>query len=130
MKVPLLVIMLAIFVPVFSYGQSQQEINNTAKSSYAEADRELNTIYQEILKQYSAKPKFISKFKSAQRLWIQLRNADLSARYPEKGTYGTSESACAAAYLESLTRERIKVLRVWLDGIPEGDVCNGSVKSK
>ena len=31
-------------------------------------------------------------------------------------------------YLDELTKSRIKTLKVWLDGIEEGDVCSGSVK--
>jgi hypothetical protein len=32
--------------------------------------------------------------------------------------------------LKELTEERIKKLSIWLVGIQEGDVCNGSVKIK
>ena len=35
---------------------------------------------------------------------------------------------CEASYLDELTKSRIKTLKVWLDGIEEGDVCSGSVK--
>jgi hypothetical protein len=31
--------------------------------------------------------------------------------------------------LTELTEQREKELKVWADGIPEGDVCNGSVKN-
>jgi hypothetical protein len=37
---------------------------------------------------------------------------------------------CVARFLEQLTNERIKYLKVWLDGIAEGDYCTGSVKMK
>jgi len=111
-----------------SYGQSQSAMNITANNSYKNADAELNTVYNKILKEYSGKTIFIKNIKTAQRLWVKLRDADLAARYPEKGKYGSAEAMCRASYVESLTRERIKVLQVWLDGIPEGDVCNGSVK--
>ncbi|MBB5620796.1 uncharacterized protein YecT (DUF1311 family) [Pedobacter cryoconitis] len=113
-----------------SYAQTQTTMNSTAASSYKKADNELNTIYQKILKEYAAKTQFIKNIKAAQLLWIKLRNADLAARYPEMGKYGSAEAMCRASYLESLTRDRIKTLKVWLDGIPEGDVCNGSVKNQ
>lgn len=87
-------------------------------------------VYQRILKEYSSQATFIKNFKTAQRLWVQLRDAELAARFPESGSYGTVEPMCRAGYLENLTRERIKFLKVWLDGIPEGDACNGSVKFK
>jgi uncharacterized protein YecT (DUF1311 family) len=113
-----------------SYGQTQTTMNSTAASSYKKADNELNNIYQRILKEYATKTQFIKNIKAAQLLWIKLRNADLAARYPEMGKYGSAEAMCRASYLESLTRDRIKILKVWLDGIPEGDVCNGSVKNQ
>ena len=111
-----------------SYGQSQSAMNITASNSYKNADAELNKVYNKILKEYSGKPIFIKNIKTAQRLWLKLRDADLAARYPEKGKYGSTEAMCRISYLESMTRERIKVLLVWLDGITEGDVCIGSVK--
>jgi hypothetical protein len=48
----------------------------------------------------------------------------------EEGYYGSVHPMCVAMYLTQLTEERIKILRIWLDGIEEGDVCCGSVKSK
>lgn len=101
-----------------------------AGDSYAKADRELNLVYQKILKEYAAQPKFIQKLKTAQRLWVQLRDAELAARYPDSGSYGSSEHQCESLYLENLTKERTKFLRVWLTGIPEGNICSGSVKFK
>ncbi|KEQ28216.1 hypothetical protein N180_00850 [Pedobacter antarcticus 4BY] len=113
-----------------SFGQSQFGMNSSAAVNYKQADNELNKVYQTILKEYASKTKFIKNIKTAQRLWLKLRDADLEARFPEKGQYGTAESLCRATYLTSLTRDRIKVLKVWVDGIPEGDVCNGSVKTR
>lgn len=37
---------------------------------------------------------------------------------------------CVSMYLEKLTRERIKTLKEWINGVEEGDVCIGSVKMK
>jgi len=37
---------------------------------------------------------------------------------------------CWSMELTGLTQERTQVLKVWLDGIEEGDVCSGSVKMK
>lgn len=113
-----------------SKAQTQAEINSSAYVNYRKADKELNTVYQSILKQYAVQPVFIQKLKAAQRIWISFRAAELAARYPEAGKYGSSEPICRAAYLESLTRDRIKTLKVWLDGLPEGETCMGSVKRK
>ena len=113
-----------------TFAQSQTAMNMDAGSGYQKADKELNMVYQKILKEYAAQPLFVKKLKVAQRLWIQLRDAELAAKYPKGGSYGSVEPMCESLYLESLTRERTKFLKIWLTGIPEGDVCSGSVKSK
>ncbi len=105
-------------------------MNIQAGVEYQKVDKELNTVYQKILKEYATQPAFIKNFKSAQRIWVQLRDAELAAKYPESGTYGSVEPMCKARYLTALTKDRIKSLRPWLDGIEEGDVCTGSVKMK
>ncbi len=108
--------------------QTQGALTANAGATYQKADKELNRVYQKILKEYASQPLFIKKFKAAQRLWVQLRDAELAARYPQSGSYGSAGPMCENIYLEDLTKQRTKFLRQWLDGIPEGDVCNGSVK--
>lgn len=112
------------------YGQTQSSMNVQAQKAYNVANKELNTVYHQVLKQYASQKVFIKKFKNAERIWMQFRDAEVASRYPNAGSYGTSEAMCRLSMLTSLTKERSKVLRVWLDGIPEGDVCNGSVKIK
>lgn len=126
----LLTIMIVVLASYHTTAQSQTAMNMKAGSGYAKADKELNAVYRKILKEYAAKPQFIKKLKVAQRLWVQLRDAELAAKYPESGSYGSVEPMCESLYLETLTKERTKFLRAWLTGIPEGDVCSGSVKSK
>ena len=96
------------------------------------ADQELNSTYQQILKEYAADTSFISHLKIAQRLWIKFRDAELLMKYPPQtaGYYGSEQPMCEKTYLDQLTRDRIKTLKIWLDGIAEGDVCSGSVKMK
>ncbi len=118
------------FIQLSAYSQSQTAMNRQAGNQYQKADKELNTVYQKILTEYAKQPMFIAKLKTAQRLWVQLRDAELEARFPEPSQYGSALPSCRAIYLEDLTRQRIKFLRTWLNGIPEGDVCNGSVKMK
>jgi uncharacterized protein YecT (DUF1311 family) len=123
------VIMTMLFIaPTFA--QSQTAMNMKAYSDYKKADVELNGVYQKILKSYSRETTFIKKFRNAQRLWIQLRDAELAAKYPNSGTYGSVAPMCESIYLETLTRDRIKFLNVWVTGIEEGEVCLGSVRMK
>lgn len=117
------------FLPQISLAQSQTAMNMEAYKAYKKSDVELNSVYQSVLKRYASETDFIKKFKAAQRIWIQLRDAELAAKYPDSSTSGSGASMCQSVYLESLTKERIKFLKVWITGIPDGDVCAGSVGS-
>lgn len=116
----------------FSFGQTQGQMTQEAGNNYAKADKELNTVYQRILSEYKSDTVFIKNLKTAQRLWIQFRDAEMKAKYPdrEEHHYGSVQPMCWNEYLTDLTEERIKKLRVWLTGISEGDACQGSVKLK
>ena len=120
------------FICLTGFAQTQAEMNQQANESYAKADKELNTIYKQILLEYKTDTAFTRNLKASQRIWITFRDAELKMKYPERkpGTYGTIQPVCEASYLEMLTRERIKTLKTWIDGIEEGDICGGSVKIK
>ncbi|QNN44975.1 DUF1311 domain-containing protein [Pedobacter roseus] len=113
-----------------NFAQSQTAMNIKAYSDFKKADMELNAVYQKILKSYSRETTFIKKFRNAQRLWIQLRDAELAAKYPNSGTYGSVAPMCESIYLETLTKDRIEFLNIWVTGIEEGEVCLGSVRMK
>ena len=123
---------ICVFTLSSSFGQSQLDINQNEYNSYEKAEREINVVYQKIIKEYRADTEFIKNLKTAQRLWIQFRDADLKARYPTRtqGYYGSVQPMCVSIYLTQLTNDRIKTLMVWLTGIKEGDVCSGAVKIK
>jgi uncharacterized protein YecT (DUF1311 family) len=123
----LFVSFLAMYLNV--HAQSQTQLSTSANSKYKQADKELNTVYRQVLTQYAKQPTFIRNLKIAQRLWVQLRDAELAARFPGRN-YGSAQPMCEAAYLEGLTRTRTQFLRTWLNGIKEGDVCSGSVRVK
>ncbi len=120
------------FTIVFCFGQSQEEMISDATTNYQNADKELNSVYQKILKTYSSDIVFIKNFKNAQRIWVQFRDAEMKAKYPEReeGYYGSVQPMCLSIYMTDLTKERTKKLKIWLTGIEEGDVCSGSVKIK
>lgn len=117
---------------ILCVAQSQAEMNQDASKKYQAADKELNAAYQKILKDYSKDPVFIANFKKAQKLWIQFRDAQMKAKYPDRpaGYYGSVFPMCWSIYLTSLTTERTTALKEWVTGIEEGDVCAGSVKTK
>jgi len=108
-----------------SFGQQTDD-------SYTKAEKEINTVYQKILREYSSDKAFIKNLKAAQRLWIQFRDAEIKARFPNQtpGYYGSVYAVCVSNLKTELTNERIKTLNVWLNGIEEGDVCAGSIRKK
>ena len=116
---------------ISSFGQSQTQLNVQADAAYQKADQELNRTYQQILKEYRTKTAFLQSLKAAQQRWIQFRDAEMKARYPAANSqfeYGSFFPVCYSNGMEELTKARTKQLRLWLTGIPEGDMCNGSVK--
>ena len=130
MKTILLLLACSLF-SISSFGQSQGQLNQQADAAYRKADQELNRTYQQILKEYRTKTAFLQSLKTAQKLWIQFRDAEMKARYPATNSlveYGSFFPVCYSNGLEELTKARTKQLRLWLTGIPEGDMCNGSVK--
>ncbi|MFV8379510.1 lysozyme inhibitor LprI family protein [Flavobacterium sp. LB3R33] len=119
-------------ISFLSNAQTQLEINTEANTEYQKADKELNSTYKKILKEYSTDLVFIKNLKIAQNIWIKFRDAEVNMKYPprEPGYYGSIQPTCRSMYMNELTKKRIKELKIWLTGIPEGDACSGSVKMK
>ena len=116
----------------FCFAQTQTEMNEQAYSNYQKADKELNVTYQKILQEYKADTVFVKNLKASQRIWVQFRNAEVKAIYPDRepGYYGSIQPLCKYNYLTDFTAERTKKLKMWLDGAEEGDVCSGSIRTK
>ena len=127
-----LITFLGMTISYQTFGQTQLDMNQEEQSKYLKADKELNLVYNKILKEYKSDTEFITNFKNAQRIWIQFRDAEMKSKYPdrEEGYYGSIHPMCWSIYLTELTEERTKKLRVWLTGIEEGDSCTSSVKTK
>ena len=126
-----LAIIFSLIFSVLSFAQTQTEMNIDSYNQYLKVDKEMNVVYQKILKKYSTDKLFLKKLKVAQNLWIKFRDAEVEARFPEENKkleYGSMYPMCVNDYLNKLTLERIKQLKVWLNGIPEDELCSGSVK--
>lgn len=114
------------------YPYTDTEFQEEAYRSYTEADKELNIIYKKILTVYQSDTAFINNLKKSQRIWITFRDAELAVKYPNEDYHGGGKwgSICKLGYLNDLTSQRIKTLKIWLIGIEEGDVCGGSIRGK
>lgn len=109
--------------------QSQTEMTDKSYQTFEKTDKELNKIYSQILLKYKNDKIFISKLQKAEIAWIKFRDAEIEAIYPEEDkmhNYGTVYLMCVNGILTEMTQQRIKELKLWLKGMPEGDVCSGS----
>ena len=108
-------------------------MNATQILTLEAADEELNRIYNEIKRIYADEPEFIEKLKLAQLAWIKSRDADLELYYPKTNKrleYGSVYPMCVSSMKTVITLKRIDILKQWLDGVEEGNVCAGSVKNE
>jgi uncharacterized protein YecT (DUF1311 family) len=62
--------------------RTQLDINECAAREADASDAELNAVYRQVMQKLRGQPVAIDKLRNAQRLWIQLRDADIQARYP------------------------------------------------
>jgi uncharacterized protein YecT (DUF1311 family) len=126
----LLILTSFFLISNLSSAQTQLEMNATANTDYQKADKELNSTYKKILKEYSTDLVFIKNLKITQNIWIKFRDAEMNMKYPQKepGYYGSIFPTCWNMYMTELTQIRTKELKIWLTGITEGDTCSGSVK--
>ncbi len=68
--------------PACNPAGTQLELNACAGQAFSKADAELNAVYRQVLARHADAPVALARIKAAQRLWVQLRDADLAARYP------------------------------------------------
>lgn len=99
------------------------------QKKYKQADKQLNLVYQTVIKENSNDIYFISNLKISQRIWFQFRVAKIKVMYPDKIllNFGSIFSVYWYSYLEELMIERTKKLRQLQDGIQEGELCTGSI---
>jgi len=115
------------------FSQTQFEMNRMSGEEFIKSDSILNDVYSKIILAYKSDTVFIDRLERSQRIWKAFRSAELEMKYPEKekrSYYGAVYPMCVSFFLKDITDERIEKLRVWLDGIEEGNVCTGSVKVK
>ena len=115
----------------FATTETQLETNQCLAEDLRADDAELNRVYQKLQTLYAGEPEFLEKLKAAQRAWLAFRDADFEARYPAQDkrlAYGSIYPMCAGLTRAERIRKRIAELKVWETGLPEGEVCGGSVR--
>ena len=116
---------LALFIlPVATvFSQSQAVMNAKAAKDYAKADKDLNTVYQQVLKKNAKNTLFVKYMKEAQLRWIEFRDAEFKRYMPQfaKGNtyYGTTYSLERSTFMTGMTNERIKTLKKILITTPQ-----------
>lgn len=112
---------------------TQDAMNMCAQSEFEKIDKELNRIYGELQIRYKDDPEFIGRLRTAQKAWVKFRDAQLDMKFPphpeEPNYYGSVFPMCGMLYLQELTSDRVAMLKEWLKGSDDGDVCSGSLKS-
>jgi len=124
-------ILITLLFSLNLYSQTQEEMTYAASQDYKMADTTLNDVYNKILKEYKSDKVFIRNLKESQSLWIKFRDAEVKLKFPEYSSRpGSARSMCQLFLLKDLTEARISVLKKWLEGAEEGDVCAGSMKKQ
>jgi len=108
---------LHVFLPCDAPAQSQMEMNATAAADLENADRELNALYQKLLKDNQDDPQFCRDLKEAQRAWLKFVEYHLKSSFPLKQgedpriVYGSIYPMEHALLQAELVRQRIAQLK-------------------
>ena len=97
-----------------------QAINACGVKTLKEKDKELNTVYQKLMKSLAPSDKFDdtdyisvkAQLTKAQRAWIVYRDNDCKARYTQSAA-GTIRGAVYNGCMAERTEQRTKELRKW-----------------
>lgn len=125
--------MVTLFVSTSSTGHTGIAPSQDGCKEYKQSDAELNRVYTQILNEYKQDTVFTDKLKAAQRAWIAFRDAHVESLYPARdkmAQYGSIYPMCRCLAMKEITAHRVTELRKWLDGVPEGETCAGSVRIK
>jgi uncharacterized protein YecT (DUF1311 family) len=110
--------------------KTQSALNQCAGEGFRAAEGEMLRLFQKVRETYARDPLFLKRLDESQRAWLRYRTAQLAMRFPHADAphyYGSVQPMCEGIYLAQLTQQRVATLREWIDGVPEGDVCAGSL---
>lgn len=95
---------------------NQLELNACASDDFNKAEKELNQVYQSLIRKEADDPLFISKLRLAQKAWLAFRDADLDARFAcseddVRICWGSMYTMSFLSRKAELTRERTMQLK-------------------
>ena len=125
-------IILLLFLTTNLIAQSQIELNYESCDKYRDADKELNIVYQNILRKHSNDTLFIKNLKETQNNWIKLKESDRELYMPEEAIRYSAAPMCICQFLLDLTEKRTEFLKKWVAGPEKRDgwVCGvGAINS-
>ena len=86
---------------------TQVDINACAYQAFMKADRQLNTVYAQLVKQED--PESLKQLQAAQRAWLQFRDLECIYETPDAG--GSLAPFETASCKAELTKERVLDLK-------------------
>ncbi len=106
-----------VVLPVLVWAQSAHDLYDTSNRIEAEADKQLNIAYQDLIKhiQNEGQPHAdlaIERLREAQRAWLKYRDAQVAfvGTHAEIGS-SSARAAGMAQYSVDLTKQRIEDLK-------------------
>jgi len=127
----IVVVVSLFYMTAEAFAQTQKDIESDACASYRQSDEELNTVYKTILAEYKNDKAFLAKLKKTQKAWLAYRDAHAASVYPaqdKQAEYGSMYATCYCTVQQELTTQRTEMLKQWIRGVEEGNVCAGSRK--
>jgi len=114
----------------FSFSQKLSTAAQLANAAYWEEQKKLDSVCNQILEEYKSDNQFIENFKKAEKYWVKFRDAQVAMKFLNANTkdINNAQSECIYRDKLELTKDRIKELQLWADGIKENEKCSGSIK--
>ena len=95
-------------------------------------DDRIDSLINVINVKFDSNRLLLEKLNNSQIKWEASVFSDLEMIYPEidKEIYGSLFSTCQKTILEEAILKRIDFLKQWANGLPEGEICSGSIPIK
>jgi hypothetical protein len=126
------IVVVVLVLAICSAGFAQDEYRTMVEDSkltHLKAMQTINSMVVEIHDLYSDQPEFLATFDASQKAWEKYQRLHIQALYPEgRENYGSSFNLCGPMESLRLAKERINLIKQWIIGTIEGDVCCGTIR--